>query len=208
MKRFKLHLLILLLLCACQKHSEIKAINPSTQIVAIGDSLTYGYGASSEEQSYPAKLSELLNAKVINEGINGDTTDDVLARLDDIINNETPNLVLLSIGGNDMLRRTPDESIKNNLVKIIQQLKEKNIEVILIAQPEPTIFALNGVSAHDASFYQEVAKQENVMLIPDVWSNLDRHPEYHSDKIHANDLGYSIAANEIYKALKKQKIAK
>jgi acyl-CoA thioesterase I len=208
MKRFKLYLLILFALCACQKNYELKVINPSTQIVAIGDSLTYGYGATSQDKSYPSQLATLVNAQVINEGVNGDTTDDVLTRLDDIINNETPTLVLLSIGGNDMLRRVPNDVIKNNLIKIIQTLKQKNIEVILIAQPEPTIFALNGVSAHDAPFYAQVAQEEKINLISDVWSNLDRHPEYHSDKIHANDLGYSIAAHDIYKALKKMKITK
>lgn len=203
MKRLSLSILFSLLLCACHKDYNLKPINPSTQIVAIGDSLTYGYGSTSPEKSYPSELSKMLNVKIINEGINGDTTEDVLARLDEILNQETPNLVLLSIGGNDMLRRTPNNIIQSNLISIIEKLKQKNVEVVLIAQPEPTLFALNGISAHDAPFYEQVAKQENISLIPNVWSDLDKHPEYHSDKIHANDLGYALVAQQIYKQLKK-----
>lgn len=203
MKRWKLYLLIILLLCACHKNYDLNVINPSTTIVAIGDSLTYGYGATSTDKTYPSQLSKLLKAKVVNEGVNGDTTDDVLERLDEIMNSETPSLVLLSVGGNDMLRRVPDNVIKTNLKKIIEKLKARDMEVVLIAQPEPTLFAIGGITAHDAPFYAEIAKEEKINLISNVWSNLDKHPEYHSDKIHANDLGYAAAAQEIYNNLKK-----
>ncbi|WP_265088782.1 GDSL-type esterase/lipase family protein [Psychrobacter immobilis] len=59
---------------------------------ALGDSLTYGYSASIET-AYPAVLADLSQWKVMNAGVNGDTSADVLARVDDIIK-QSPDLVL------------------------------------------------------------------------------------------------------------------
>jgi acyl-CoA thioesterase-1 len=81
---------------------------PERHIVALGDSLLAGYGLR-PEQAYPPRLEAALraagvNAFVVNAGVSGDTTADGLARIDFTLGSTTPDLVLLSLGGNDMLR--------------------------------------------------------------------------------------------------------
>ncbi len=101
----------------CSDKPATDVLPAGSTVIALGDSLTYGYGAS-PETSYPATLAQLTQWRVINAGVNGHTSADVLARVDDIINGtfvsgakvhdsqiKSPDLVLLGVGGNDVLRR-------------------------------------------------------------------------------------------------------
>lgn len=176
-------------------YSKIKA---GERVVALGDSLTFGYGAS-QNLSYPKILAQKTGWEVINAGVNGDTTANVLSRLEGVIA-QKPKLVLLGIGGNDVLRRIDSDVTKDNLLSIIDQLQNHDIEVILIAQPYLSPSNLIG-KASDNPIYKQVAKQKDIPLFAKSWSRILSDNTLKSDQIHANDLGYRKFAEELYEFL-------
>lgn len=189
-------------LSACsEKIKKYTKIASGSKVIALGDSLTFGYGAD-KNQSYPVKLATKTGWNVINAGINGDTSEGVLNRLDKIIQ-QKPALVLLGIGGNDVLRKVPSDVTKDNITKIINQLQDKNIPVILIAEPHISASALFG-KASDNPIYQELANRHNVPLLSNAWSDILSDNRLKSDQIHANAVGYALFADKLYEFLKEQ----
>ncbi len=181
-------------LSACSK-VEVEPLDKQDTIVAFGDSLTFGYGAYAGF-SYPEQLSKIINMKVINSGVNGNTTSDGLARLSNVLEEHKPKLVLLGLGGNDMLRKVPEQTIVSNLTSMIQKIKSKNIQVVLLATPRPSLLSSIGYLS-DADFYKDVAKKESVLLIEDIYSSFLSKAEYRSDLIHLNQRGYELVAKKI-----------
>lgn len=163
--------------------------------MALGDSLTFGYGVESS-QSYPVLLASKTGWNIENAGINGDTTQDVLNRLDKVIDKK-PQLVLLGVGGNDVLRRVSPEVSKNNLIAIIEKLQQANVAVVLIAEPYISASALFGKVA-DNPMYEQVSEQTGVPLLSDVWSKILSDDALKSDQIHANAQGYAVFADKLY----------
>lgn len=182
-------------------NKEPPKLNLNDKIVAVGDSLTVGYGST---LSYTKNLEQISGYSILNKGFNGAKTEDIVRDLPDILEDK-PKLVLLSIGGNDMLRKIEDEKIKNNLEEIIVTLKESNIEVVLISQPRPSISGMIGV-LNDADFYEEIADKHNVLLIENLFSKYLSKKEYKSDLIHLNDKGYKEFSKDLYIQLKKENI--
>lgn len=189
-------------LSACgEKVKKYPKIASGSKVIALGDSLTFGYGAD-KDKSYPVKLAKKTGWNVINAGINGDTSAGVLNRLDKIIQ-QKPALVLLGIGGNDVLRKVPSSVTKDNIAKIISQLQAKNIPVVLIAEPHISASALFG-KASDNPIYQEIASSHNVPLLSDVWSDILSDNKLKSDQIHANADGYALFSDKLYAFLQEQ----
>lgn len=107
------------------------------RIVALGDSLFAGYGLRAE-QAYPVRLEAALrargiNAQVTNAGVSGDTTQDGRARLDFTLGAGTaPDLVIISLGGNDMLRGLPLAQTRENLDAILAELDKRKIPAVVM----------------------------------------------------------------------------
>ncbi|MDP2252857.1 MAG: GDSL-type esterase/lipase family protein, partial [Thiobacillus sp.] len=99
----------LFLLAACDRVPTLPKLDSHDVIVAFGDSLTHGTGASADT-AYPAVLASLTGLAVINAGVPGDTTSSGLARLPAVLEEHRPRLVLLCLGGNDMLRKQPESA--------------------------------------------------------------------------------------------------
>ncbi|MBN9145712.1 MULTISPECIES: arylesterase [unclassified Novosphingobium] len=110
---------------------------PPVRIIALGDSLFAGYGLR-PEQAYPVRLEAALrargiNAQVVNAGVSGDTTQDGRARLDFTLAQGTPpDLVVISLGGNDMLRGLPLAQTKDNLDAILAELEKRKIRTVVM----------------------------------------------------------------------------
>lgn len=183
----------------CSDTPKYTAMPSGVKVVALGDSLTFGYGAE-KSQSYPTVLAQKTGWNVINMGVNGDTTANVLTRVDSVIG-ENPKLVLLGIGGNDVLRRVGASETRSNLVSIIKALQDKNIPVVLIAEPHLSASALFG-KASDNPVYKEVADELGVPLLEKAWSNILSDDKLKSDQIHANGAGYAKFADDLYQFLK------
>jgi len=108
------HALTLLLFSLCltscsDNKPTLSVLENDAVILAFGDSLTYGIGANSKTESYPAVLSRLTGLRVANEGISGEVSEDALERLPDVLQTLKPNLVILCHGGNDIIRRLGKE---------------------------------------------------------------------------------------------------
>lgn len=184
---------------ACSDNTVATKLPSGSLVVALGDSLTFGYGTQ-PNHAYPTVLASLTHWQIDNAGVNGDTTQNVLDRLPMVIEKQ-PKLVLLGIGGNDVLRRVPVQTTKDNLLSIVNQLKSANIPVVLIAEPHFSASALFG-KASDNPVYKEVAEQTDVPLFENGWSQILSDDSLKSDQIHANTAGYQKFAELLFEFLK------
>lgn len=165
------------------------------QILAFGDSLTYGTGAG-QQSSYPAVLSALTQVPVINAGVPGETTTQGLQRLPAVLAKHQPALVLLCLGGNDFLRKLPAEQTYDNLSRMLTLIKDSGSAVVLIGVPRP------GFSLADDPLYERLAQTHNVPLAKAVIAQVLDKKTLKSDPIHPNGEGYRQIAAELQHFLK------
>lgn len=186
---------------ACSDEASGKRLPPNSKVIALGDSLTYGYSVS-PDTAYPAVLAGMTGWQVINAGVNGNTSADVLARTDTIVA-QNPDLVLLGVGGNDVLRQINPVTTSANIIATIGKFKAANIPVILIAEPYFSSSILFG-KASDNPIYKDIAKREEIPLYPKRWSEVISNDRLKSDQIHANAAGYRYFAEGLYAYLQEE----
>lgn len=188
-------LFVTLLLAACSNDPTLPRLAPGEVIVAFGDSLTYGTGADTQA-AYPAVLSALIDRTVINAGVPGETTSEALTRLPEVLAQHHPKLVLVCLGGNDMLRKVPVSTIEQNLRAMIRTIQTSGAAVVLIGVPEPALFG--GAPA----FYATLAEELKLPYEGEVFNEVLRNPSFKSDPIHANAEGYRLVAQRLAELLK------
>ena len=193
--RFFMAVCVSLLLAACDRAPTLPKLSPHDVIVAFGDSLTHGTGASNDT-AYPAVLASLTGHIVINAGVPGDTTSSGLRRLPEVLDSYKPRLVLLCLGGNDMLRKQPEAGTENNLRLLVQTIRASGANVVLIGVPAPKLFG----GAPD--FYTRVADDMQLPLERDVFNDVLKDNRLKSDPIHANAAGYRQVAERLAAFLK------
>jgi lysophospholipase L1-like esterase len=197
MKRLAFVLVFTLVFASCgQKVPRLAPVGPGEVIVAFGDSLTYGTGAN-EDESYPSVLAQLIGRKVVRAGVPGEMTGGGLARLESVIDAHRPALVIVCLGGNDMLRKLNDAEIVRNLRAIIKSLKERGIAVVLVGVPRPALIT----SA--PAFYAELAQEFDIPFEGKVVTDVLYRAEFKADPIHPNAKGYRRMAEAIAELLKK-----
>jgi len=189
-------LVVLALLTLTEKETNSVKLIKNNTILALGDSLTYGFGANPSE-SYPALLSEMTGLRVINAGINGETSKEGLVRLPKLLEDPSIKLMILFFGGNDIMQRRSREELKQNLKTMIQLAKQKHIDVLLISVPNIGLFGLSPLS-----LYKEVAEEENIPLLSGMLADILSQPSLKNDQIHPNGSGYKKMAERIYETLK------
>ncbi len=188
-------------LAACGKKApKHSALPRGSAVLALGDSLTYGYGANPTE-SYPARLAELTGWAITNGGVSGDTSAQALARLPELLREHTPRLVIISIGGNDFLRRQPENETRTNIRAIIQACKAAGAETLLVGVPGVGVGAALGYPG-DHPLYADLAKAENVPYYANGWSQILGKDALKSDQIHPNAAGYAEFARGLTAYLK------
>ena len=192
-------------LTACSKTAPHAALPAGSTILALGDSLTAGYGADAEA-AYPAVLASLTGWQIINGGVSGNTSAQALARLPALMRRQ-PQLVLVSIGGNDFLRKVPEADTRSNIRQIVQQIKAAGMPAVLVAVPYFTTGALFGrLSEHP--MYEELAAELNVPIFKGAWAEVLGDKKLKSDQIHANAQGYRVFAEKMWAFLKQQGFAR
>jgi lysophospholipase L1-like esterase len=187
--------LFVLLLAACERAPTLPKLGPHDVILAFGDSLTYGTGAAPSE-AYPAQLVGLTQHAVVNAGVPGETTAEGLKRLPALLDEHRPRLVLLCLGGNDMLRRLPEAETKNNLRLMLQTLRASGIQVVLIGVPEPKLFG------GAPGFYAQLAEEFELPYDGDTLNTVLKDNALKSDPIHPNAAGYQTIARQLADLLK------
>ncbi|TYO99287.1 lysophospholipase L1-like esterase [Geothermobacter ehrlichii] len=190
MRALCLLFLLFLAVAGCDRQPAIGPLTAGDRILAFGDSLTHGTGAS-PEQSYPAVLEQLLGNEVINAGIPGETTAEGLKRLPRLLDRIRPRLVVLIHGGNDFLRRLDPQETRANLQAMIDLCRERGADVVLMGVPRPGLF----LSA--APLYEELAKHNHLPLLEDTLSGILADRSLKSDAIHPNATGYRLLARKL-----------
>lgn len=190
-------LALLTALTACDKPTQnLPPLAADAVILAFGDSLTYGSGAT-ENHDYPSVLSELTGREVINEGIPGEISRDGLKRLPSVLDQYRPQLLVLIHGGNDILRKIPAQQTIDNLKAMIAASQSRDVEVVMLGVPKPNLFSLSSVE-----FYQSIAESTGIPVdlesIPEILGDNNLK----SDLIHPNDAGYRRLAEAIDQLLR------
>ncbi len=185
-----------LFLVACDKSAPVfEKISEDATILAFGDSLTYGTGAS-QDGGYPNILSTLSSREVINAGVPGEITRNGLKRLPALLDKLQPELLILIHGGNDLLRKTPQQQTLNNLKKMIDEAQQRNIKVVMLGVPKPSLLLFDS-----AEIYQKIAEQEQIPIDLETMPDILSSNELKSDTVHPNDQGYQIMAEKIFNLL-------
>lgn len=161
-------------------------------IVAFGDSLTAGYGLAPDD-AFAAVLERRLrrdglDVRVEDAGVSGDTTAGGRARLDWAVN-EPVDLVIVELGGNDMLRGVPPETTRDNLDAILKRLKERDIPVLIAGMLASRNLGRDYAEAFDA-IYPELAEKHDLPLYPFFLEGVAGRPELNlNDGLHPNAAG-------------------
>lgn len=190
-------LMVLALAAGCgDKVPQLPRLAASDVIVAFGDSLTYGTGAADSE-SYPAVLAQLIGRQVVRVGVPGEVTAQGLRRLPEVIAEHRPALMIVCLGGNDMLRKVGTSEIKSNLRAIIKSIRDQDIAVVLVGVPQPALIT----SAPE--FYAELAQEFAVPYEGKVVTSVLYSSDMKSDPIHPNAKGYRRIAEALVELLRK-----
>lgn len=199
------HLLLLfiaiVLLAGCGKDDKEAAIPPGSQVLALGDSLTEGVGVRSEE-AWPGLLAARTGWEVANGGVSGDTSAAALKRLPSLLEQHSPVLVLVTLGGNDMLRHLPQQETVANLEKMIALVRAHGAKPVLLATPQPSIAGAVFQHLSDPDFYRELAEAQQVPLIEDAMADVLSDPQLKADQLHPNAAGHALLSEKIYEELK------
>ena len=171
------------------------------KIMLYGDSLMAGYGLNQNEN-----LSSVLSSKfnieeskvqIINASVSGNTSSNGLARLDWSLADK-PNIVVLCLGANDMLRGIDPKLTKQNLNQIIEKMIQNGSKVILAGMRSPESMVQNYQQEFDL-IYQELAEEHEVIFMPFLLEGVALEKDYlQSDYKHPNALGVNIMASNLY----------
>ncbi|WP_237763504.1 arylesterase [Falsirhodobacter sp. alg1] len=183
---------------------------PAQTIVALGDSLTQGYGLPAEDGFVPTLMHWLAenghDVNIVNAGVSGDTTAGGLARTDWSLEPGT-DAVIVNLGGNDLLRGLDPAQTRANLDGILDKIDAKGLPVLLIGLHSPVNFGADYQAAFNA-IYPDLAQEHDALLLPDYFTPLVRDGRLdpalmQADGIHPNATGVKRAVEEVGPAVLK-----
>lgn len=177
------------------------------RVLALGDSLTEGYGVA-REAAWPAlveaelRTQGLKDAVVINAGVSGSTSASGLSRLKwHLKSKDKADVLLLALGANDGLRGLDLKATRQNLVDVIRLAKSQGMKVMLAGMLIPPNYGKEYADSFQKLF-PEVAKSEGTALIPFLLDGVAAEPKLNlPDGIHPNEAGYKIVAKTVTKYL-------
>jgi acyl-CoA thioesterase I len=172
------------------------AAKSPVHILALGDSLTAGYGLPTD-MAFPTKLQAALKAKGIdavvdNAGVSGDTTAGGLARLDWSLSGKKPRFAIVELGGNDGLRGLDPAETRKNLDAILTKLKTAGVRVLLTGMMAPPNLGRDYGREFNAIF-PDLAAKHGVAFYPFFLDGVAADPALNQgDGIHPNAKGVDI----------------
>jgi len=184
------------------------ALASDYKILALGDSLTAGYGLD-QNKGFTAQLQTALNAeldgrtvKVLNAGVSGDTTQGGLARLNWALADD-PDLVIVELGANDGLRGLDPQLTRQNLDHILAQLKKRGVKILLAGMMAPPNLGAQYGNDFNA-IYPDLAKKHDVALYPFFLDGVAGMAHLNQDDgIHPNAQGVAIIVERLVPHIKK-----
>jgi acyl-CoA thioesterase-1 len=176
-------------------------------ILALGDSLTDGFGLSRKE-AYPALIAEKMRSanyrfEVINAGSSGDDTSDGLRRLPALLRGKKIDVLILALGINDAFRGVPIEQVRSNLQAIIEQTRARHPNVsIIIAGMQLPLESNDGYVRSFGEIFGALAEKNRAALIPYLLEGVGGDPELNlPDRIHPNAAGQRVLAENVWRVL-------
>ena len=172
----------------------------ATRIVALGDSLTAGFGVQPEE-SFPTRLQLWLRdhgveAEVVNAGVSGDTTAGGLARLDWTLS-EPADAVLVEFGANDALRGIDPKDTYRNLDAILTRLSQRKLKILLMGMEAPANWGTEYWNAFHA-IYPKLAEEHHVLLYPFFLDGVALQEKLNQpDGMHPNSRGVDVIVERV-----------
>lgn len=171
----------------------------------LGDSLTAGYGLAPQD-AFPAQLQRALEAaniaaKVSNAGVSGDTSAGGLARLDWVLGDQ-PQVVIVELGGNDMLRGLPPSMTRSNLDTLLTRLKGAGVVVLLAGMRAAPNLGPSYAAEFDRIF-PSLAKKHGALLYPFFLKGVAGRPDLNlPDGIHPTAKGVGVIVEGILPTVK------
>jgi acyl-CoA thioesterase-1 len=177
-------------------------------IVALGDSVTLGYGLDASE-SYPVRLQRMLTGdgfeyEVVNAGVVTLTTAGGLAQIDELLDGDV-RFVVVALGGSDAYGgpgygRQPVSEIRENLAGIIERVEARAGKVVL-AGAEAPLDAEPEYRTELRAAYRDLAQEYELPLIPNLEEGLAKD-DYLPDGVHPNAEGTKVVAATVYEVLR------
>jgi lysophospholipase L1-like esterase len=187
--------LLALLGAACGDQPRLPKLAADAVVLAFGDSLTFGTGAS-ESESYPAQLAQLIGRRVVREGVPGEVSAAGLERLPAMLDEHRPALLVLCHGGNDFLRRQSRQAAAN-VRAMVALARSRGVAVLLVGTPEP------GFGVTPPGFYEAIAAEFRIPYEGEVIGKVLKDAGLKSDPIHPNARGYRLIAERVADLLRK-----
>jgi len=202
LRQFVLLIAAIILVAACSPKHKEAALPAGSRVLALGDSLTQGAGVT-PEQAWPNLLAGKTGWAVVNGGVNGDTSEGALRRLPGLLEQHSPVLVLVTLGGNDMLRHVPPQQTVANLEQTLARIRAHGAQPVLLATPIPSPMraVFQNLSAPD--FYRTLAEAQHVPLIEDSIADVLSDPKLKGDPLHPNAAGHELLSEKIFRELQK-----
>ena len=163
-------------------------------IVALGDSLTAA-GSAGKGQAYVNLLMRRFQVPIVNSGVAGDTVADAYKRLDRDVLAYRPTVVIVLLGGNDMLRQMDLDQSFELLAEMIRRIQDAGAMVVLVGLKGRMPYL--GVGAR----YKRLARRTGSVLVPNIMDDIFGHRDRMADPIHPNAKGHQIMAKRIGNAL-------
>lgn len=177
------------------------------RILALGDSLTAGYGLANLKDSFPQQLEAALKAKghnvtIIQGGVSGDTTTGGRSRLDWVLG-EKPDAVIVALGGNDALRAVDPAVTLQSMDAIVKRIKKDNLPVLVAGMMAPPNLGKDYGDRFNAVF-PKVAKDNDALLYPFFLDGVAGIPALNqADRIHPTPDGVKVMVKGILPAIEK-----
>ena len=173
----------------------------TTSIMMLGDSLVSGYKLP-KNKSLPKQIEDLLIAQgydveVINEGVSGNKMADGAKRITKALQRHEPDMVILLLGGNDVLRKTEVEEVERHLQTIMEAINQWSIPVVIAGIEVPWHRGISYAYAFD-SIYEDAAEDYGALLYPSILDGVYGEDKYmQTDRIHPNRMGIAIMAKAL-----------
>ncbi|HXG15763.1 MAG TPA: arylesterase [Calidithermus sp.] len=169
-------------------------------IVALGDSLTAGWGVAPDE-AWPALIERRLRRegypyRVVNAGVSGDTSAGGRARLDWVLRSQ-PEVVVVALGANDGLRGQPVAALRDNLAAILQRLRERGVKTLLAGMRLPPNYGA-AYTREYAAVFADLGRRADAFM-PFLLDGVAAVPALNqADGIHPSADGHRVIAERLW----------
>lgn len=190
--------------------SGLAAAAEAPVILVVGDSLSAEYGLKAGEGWVALLQKRLAEQKkpyrVVNASISGDTTSGGRSRLPALLQKHRPAVLIIELGGNDMLRGLPLASSRDNLAAMIHAAQAVGAKVLLVGMQVPPNFGRAYVESFSA-MYAELSRSERTGLVPFLLAGVAERPDvadwFQADRIHPLAKAHPLMLDNVWPALKK-----